>query len=170
VAAIDVGNAAENRPFTLAAFNTVVDLANPAELNGSLNSIEIYAQTALTGMIVGTFYLVSGTTYKCRDSAILGNVAAGSKQTITLDSIGNPLAISIEIGDFIGCYFESGLLDTTTIGGTGIMWILAESIDPGDQAVFGFLSGYMISLYATGVSSVYAGSGGHFNLPGFRFE
>jgi len=75
---------------------TIIDLTNPANASGTITSIQIRAQTALTGMRVGTFYLVSGATYKCRDSATIGSVTAGSVQTF-------PVQLTIVTGDFIGC-------------------------------------------------------------------
>ncbi len=153
---IDVGSAATDRNVTSVAGYTQIDLANPALASGKITSVEVWANTTLAGFRVGTFYLVSGTTYRCRDSAIIGTVTAGSKQTITQDSSGNALAITVVAGDFIGCYYTGGTLETSNSGGSGRAYTIGEKIDPGDQATDYYTdAGYSISLYATGTDYDY---------------
>ncbi len=153
---VDVGSAATNRNYFLGGLTTYIDLANPVNVNGFLTSIEIWAATTITGMRIGAFYLVSGTTYKCRNSVIIGTVTAGSKQTFSV-------SLPIVIGDFIGCYFDTGSIEASQTGGTGLAYIESEQIDPDDSAVYEEDAGYAISLYGTGYNYYeYAlGSGNH---------
>ncbi len=140
--AIDVGNAAINRVGGFYPTFTVIDLANPANATGAITSVQIWAEINITGMRVGTFYLVSGTTYKCRDSVTIGNVTAGSLQTF------GGLSLAVQAGDYIGCYWGAGQIKLDTTGGSGCYYCSGEYIDPGDQdATYIYLSGYAISLY-----------------------
>ncbi len=152
--AIDIGSTASDRDLRIGALQTAIDTANPANATGTLTSIEIWAYTNITGMRVGTFYLVSGSTYACRDSATLGSITAGSKQTVTTDSSGNPLNISVTSGDYIGCYFATGELESASTGGTAWCYKVGEYIDAGDSAVFQLVTGIALSLYATGTTTI----------------
>jgi hypothetical protein len=146
---IDVGPGATDRASTISGANyTDIDLGNPANGTGSLDTVEIWANTALSNCKVGTFYLVSGTTYKCRDSATLGTVTAGSKQTFT------GLALEVQTGDYLGNHYTAGTLERDTEGGSGIMYYAGEAIDPGDEADYTLVDGDAISIYASGLASV----------------
>ena len=145
--AIDVGNAASDRATTIAAGSTYVDLANAANETGYIDSVEIWAATTLAGCRVGTFYLVSGAIYRCRDSVSLGAVTSGSKQTFT------GLGLRVIEGDYIGCFFDSGTLDSASSGGSGVISAGGDNaIMPGVQTTFTADTGSndIISLYASG--------------------
>lgn len=149
--AIDVGSAATDRDTYANDSQTLIDLANAANTTGIITSIEVWALSNITGLRVGTFYLVSGTTYKCRDSVTIGSVTAGSKQTITVDSSNNPLALQVQVGDFIGCYFTGGTLESGSTGGSGLRYVTGEYMDVGDSVAFSLSAGYSMSLYGIGV-------------------
>ncbi len=136
---IDVGSAAIARDGPASALFTLIDLANPANASGVITSVEVWAVTNITGLRVGSFYLVSGTTYKCRDSVTIGAVTAGSKQTFST-------RFSIQAGDFIGCYYATGTLHSGA-GGSGWMYVSGEYIDPNDSAIFALQAGQALSLY-----------------------
>ncbi len=148
---IDVGSAAIDRGSSISPNYTVLDLANAANDNGSITSIEVWAATNMTGLRVGTFYLISGTTYKCRDSAVIGNVVAGSKQIFT------GLSIVVHVGDYIGAYWNGGTIEGDITGGSGRMAIFGEYIDPGDQSNYTFSANRAMSLYAIGIVKIFAG-------------
>jgi hypothetical protein len=112
-APIDIGGAATDRASTSAAGYTRLELTNPANATGTLDTVEFWAATNLAGCYVGTLYLVSGTVYKCRDFASIGNVTAGSKQTFA------SLSIDATIGDFIAQYWATGTMELDTSGGSG---------------------------------------------------
>ncbi len=141
---IDVGSAAEDRAIASGALVTQISLSNPANLSGLITSVDVWAATNITGLRVGTFYLVSGTTYRCRASAAIGNVTAGSKQTF-------PVSLPIQKGDFIGWYFATGTLDAAASGGSGGMWVDGEYIDPGDSASYTAVANAIYSLYGEGI-------------------
>ncbi len=146
---IDVGSEATDRAsfFGVAAW-TLIDTTNPANLTGTITSIEVWAKGNMDNLQVGTFYLVSGTTYKCRASQSVGAVTAGSKQTFTV-------SLSVVAGDFIGCYYTGGTGDIEVgAGGSGFYYLeSAECIDPNDQAVFTYWGTDTMSLKAIGTAT-----------------
>ncbi len=139
----DIGAGAIDRNSNISNAYTIIDLTNPANANGRITSVEVWAETNLTGFRVGTFYLVSGTTYKCRASQTIGAVTAGSKQIF-------PVSIEVKTGDFIGFYCDTGWLEASdTSIGSGIMFVSGEYIDPDDQTVYTFDVVITITLYGT---------------------
>ena len=110
-----------------------------------LHSVKVYAQTNMTGLRVGTFYGTNGNTLKCRDSVFIGDVEAGAERTFT------ELSITVEAGDYIGCYYTgAGRIERNISGFAGYWNISGEYIDPNDEAVYAFKDGDAISLYGYG--------------------
>lgn len=143
MSAIDIGAAAISRAYGV-SLGTAISVDNPANLSGIITSVSVWAKTTIAGLRVGTFYLVSGTTYKCRDSAALGAVNTGSIQTF------NGLSIQVVQGDLIGCYMSSGYIMLDGSGFGGVMNNGSEYIDPEDSASFSLSAGYAMSLYGVG--------------------
>lgn len=141
---IDVGNPATDRGSFGGGANTRLSLDNPANLSGLITSIDVWANTDITGFRIGTFFLVAGTTYRCRSSATIGNVVAGAKRTF-------PVSIPVQKGDFIGWYLATGALEVDVAGGGGIYTVAGEYIDPGDQAIFALIANAAFSLYGQGI-------------------
>jgi hypothetical protein len=81
---------------------------------GTINSVTLKVSTTLGGVLVGTFYLVSGNIYRMRGSATIGTVSAGT-QTLT------GLSIPVVAGDYIGIYFTSGYLYFSPSGGNSFV-------------------------------------------------
>jgi hypothetical protein len=117
-------------------------MSNPANGSGTLTSIEIFAETNMSGVKVGTFYLVSGSTYHCRDSESIGNVTAGSKQTFSV-------SLTIETGDFIGLYFSGGTIEADISSGQN-QYKVGDYADIDDEEAFS-ANNYLLSLYGTGI-------------------
>ena len=127
--AISVGPAAENRAAAAPANFTHLDLGNAADGSGTIDTVTVYAATNMTNAKIGIFYLVSGTTYKCRSSYTAGSLAAGLN-TLT------GLSLAINSGDFIGMYWgASGTLDRTDTGGTSAN-VAGDYADVDDQASY----------------------------------
>jgi len=128
--AVDIGVDVANFGGTCVSSRTHVNKDHPAESAGTIGSIEIWADSDITGLIVGTFYTTNGNTLKCRASqAIPGTITAGSK-------VEKPVSIAVEIGDYIGCYFTGGSLDRELFIYAGRWEVSAQEIDPGDEAVY----------------------------------
>jgi len=148
---IVVGYEAIDRAYD--CYYTRVAQAVKALADGTIDTIEIFAASGypLADCEVATFFVVSGNNLSTRDSELLGNVAAGSKQTITLNSVGGAISIDVMIDDCIGTYFSSGRLKqgTTTTGGH--WWRSGDNI-PCTDATFGINSND-ISLKGTGTEA-----------------
>jgi len=144
---IDIGSAAIERPNACVGGLTWVSKDNPANVDGVITSVEIYAYAGypLEGCKIGVFYKTDTTSLKCRSATTIGDVAAGSKQTFDV-------SLSVQTGDYIGIYFIGGYLATTQI--TDGCWSCMS-----DHCIVGNEAGYssadnILSLYGrTGASS-----------------
>ena len=136
---IDVGNVAINRGSTAGVGYTYIDKANPANASGNLTTVEIWAATNMTNVVVATFYVVSGDNFSTRDYENIGEVTAGAKVTKTVD-------ITVEAGDFIGLMFSSGSLEMDTSGGVSGYYKVGGYI-PCTNQLFTLYGTIMLSLY-----------------------
>jgi len=141
---IDVGADAIDRPSIQGGGYTVLSLDNPANDHGVIDMIEIFAKQDINDLIVGTFSLVNGTTYQCRDSELIGGGFSGSKHTFS------GLDMEIEKGDIIGAWWRSGNLAADVSGYAGVMHAVGMHINKGDQAVYTLLDGHALSLCGIG--------------------
>jgi len=148
--AIDVGSPATDRASNGYTGNTIIVLDNPANASGTITSVEVWSPENMADCIVGTFFLLSGTYYKCRDSEAIGSVTAGAKRTF-------PVSINVVAGDFIGMYIGSGAIERDTEGYSGIYRVSGEHIDPDDEANYTLDAGDTVSLYATGTEPGWTG-------------
>jgi len=144
MAAIDVGSEAIGRDDDCSATNTLIALDNPANLDGEITSIEIWAKNALTGLKVGMFYLVSETTYKCRSAVAIGDVAAGSKVTKTFSGI------SVVTNDLIGMYFTTGDMERSGSGEAGGLYISGDKVTVDDETEYTAWDGVTFSIKGIG--------------------
>lgn len=157
MATINVGPAATNRASVTASGNTVLDLANAANDTGTITQLDIYVATQTTTTKVGIFYLVSGSTYKCRSATgALGSLAAGLN-TITV-------SLAVQKGDFIGVYHTGGGIDRADSGGT-------SAYVTGDKCTVDNQSGYttsgqarIVSVHGTGSTPAGAGALKHITM------
>lgn len=141
---IDIGADPTDRSYSYPWGDTLINKDNPANASGILHTIKVWALTNITGLRVGTFYTTDGNHIKCRDSAVIGDVEAGAERTFT------GLSITVEEGDYIGCYYTSGDIEADYSGFPGIWYHPGEYIDPGDQVYYSFYSGDALSLYGIG--------------------
>jgi hypothetical protein len=154
--AIDIGPAAIDRGNVGTYGYTYILIDNPANAAGKITSIELWAYENLTGCKVGIFYQTNGGTFKCRSAATIGNVTAGSKQTFS------GLSLSVEIGDYIGWYSESGYLEADYSGFAGIYYVGNDHCIVDDEASYGFWDASAMSCHGTGEEPAAAGlSQGH---------
>lgn len=145
--AIVIGHGATNRGSTANATLTIIDLANPANAAGWITSIEIWAATDLTGVVVGSFTNTSGTNFTCRDAVVIGAVTSGSKQTFT------SLYLWVEAGDYLGIYWGVGTLERDTDGGSGIYYLAGNQASPQIAGSYTLITTDAISIYATGTEA-----------------
>jgi len=145
---IDIGAAATDRPSGLGN-DTFIALDNPANADGIIDTIEVWTAKNIADLKVGTFYLISGTDYKCRDSVTIGRVVYGAKRTFS------ELSLVVKAGDYIGFFTAvSGALERDTSGYAGVYYTAGDKADPDDQATYSLLAGDTVSLYGTGVTIV----------------
>lgn len=99
---IDVGGACITRANDAGPGSTNLSIVNLANANGTLTQLCIYTSNAITGLHVGTFYQVSGNTWKCRAaSGNLGNFAAGKHENIVIN-------LAVQTNDAIAFYNATG--------------------------------------------------------------
>ncbi len=138
--AVDIGAEAIDRG-TFTDLNwTEINETNPATASGTITSIDIWANSNITGLKVGTFYLTGTNKLKCRDSeAIAGTITAGSKVT-------KAVSIAVEIDDYIGFYCDAGRIERDSSGYVS-MWVQSgDHADPGDETTYLTNSGDAFSL------------------------
>jgi len=124
---------------------TTVDLNNPANDTGTLDTFEIWAYANMSNVKIGTFS-GSGTTYNDRDYESIGSVTSGSKQTFTGKNC------DVASGDFLGIYADtSSRLELDADGYSGINIYAGDAFGQGDISYTG-ISGDAISIYATGAT------------------
>ena len=138
--AVDIGLDATNRTGTRSGGYTIVNKSSSASIKGNITSIEIWAASNISNLVVGTFYATNGSTLKCRASeAIPGTVYGGSRKTIDV-------SIAVEIGDLIGAYWTSGTIENSTSGEGGIWYDSGSNLTPGDEEAYNSYSNFGISL------------------------
>jgi hypothetical protein len=106
---IDIGSPAIDRVSSYGAVATFISMDNPANLNGTITSVELYAYTTMTNVEIATFYIIGSNILSTRDNEYIGTVNAGSKQTFNVN-------ISVQEGDFLGFYMASGTTEVSVYG------------------------------------------------------
>ena len=132
---------------------TVASSTNPANADGILDTYEIWlAAKDTTCDIYGGVFSADGNVLTCRDSEQFGDVAVGSKQTLT------PITITVNTGDYIGaCSKGSNNVTLCYKGADGPVWYKAdEYIDTTDSATFSTYGPRDYALYATGEEAGWA--------------
>lgn len=138
--AVDIGAEAIDRTSSHLHSYTIINKVNPASAASLITSIDIWAYSNITGLRVGTFYTTNGNTLKCRDSeAITGTITAG-------DVVNKVVSITVGIGDYIGCWWDTGDIERAISGSAGFWRYTGEAIDPGDEEDYTLLAGDVISL------------------------
>jgi len=141
--AIDVGADAINRSGNSVS-STIVDGSNPANADGTIDTVQIFANTNMSTCRAATFYVVSGNNLSTRDYETLGVVTAGSTQTFS------GLDIDVLAGDYIGEYHPDGSIDHALSGGVGYWRAYGSDKIPCTNEEFTWNSGRVVSLYGTG--------------------
>jgi len=139
---IDIGTAAIDRSSRFTDGATLIIKENPTDRAGKITSIEIWAETSMSGVKVATFYNTSGTNFSTRDTQVIGNVISGSKQTFEV-------SLDVAVGDYVGIYYAGGYIEQDNIGGLGY-WLIWEDAIPCTDKTFGLTYDRTISLYGTG--------------------
>jgi len=148
---IDVGVTPDDFNGYFASNYTAFHEDNPANADGTIDTVQYWFDTNsenVHGVIVGFFFNVSGTTYECRSSESIGDVAKGSLQQTT------GLELSVSTNDFIGLYCTAGRLEMSwNLGGIAYNYKGGEHIGATDQAAYSRITGRLFALYGTGTES-----------------
>ncbi len=143
---LDIGDAATKRAtYAPSSGYTRINYGNPANADGTINTVSVYFVTAATGVEVGTFSSGGSGQFTVRDYATIGSVAAGSTQTFT------GLNIQVKAGDYIGIYFVTGQISRDNTGGSGVYYASGNKFGGGANT-YTFMSGAVYSLYGSGFS------------------
>lgn len=158
MAAIYVGAGATVRDSGYSgAKETFLLKTNPANLSGIIDTVEIWVRANMDDLYVGFFYLVSGTTYKCRSAVALGAALLGAKRTFP------ELSLSVVLGDLIGAWWGiNGEIARDTEGGGGLFYTAGDTnlcvVDA--QQELTEMADWEMSLYGIGISSAVAAVAG----------
>jgi len=153
MAAIDVGNAATNRATYVGANITYADDVNPANLSGTIDTIELWPQIQLTNCKVGLIYNTGGNDYKCRSVTTLGTVASGAKRTYS------GLNLAVEAGDILAIFFDGGRLESDSSGGNRI-YKAGDQLTVNNEQTYTVSGNSTNSLYGSGETPAAGGAGG----------
>jgi hypothetical protein len=131
-----------------ATYFTLINVKNPANASGNLDTFQVRAISAIGTLYAATFH-GSGTTWVGRGSITLGAVATGTVVSFT----GKTYAVTS--GDLLGCYYESGDVDWRTTGSPSGVYDVSGNYLGSSSSGYS-LDGageYEMSLYATGTES-----------------
>jgi hypothetical protein len=142
MAVIDIGPGAIERSAGYGGNKTAINLYNPSNDTGILDTIEAWAYSNIFDAKIGTFS-GSGSTYDDRDYTSIGAIYTGAKRTIT------GLSIDVNTGDFLGAFFATGTIMRIASGYSGLYERTGDSFGSGSNS-YSFLSGDAISIYGTG--------------------
>lgn len=142
---ITVGSACIDRADS-GSDRTRVDANNAANGTGTIDTVQVWAATEMTGIEFAAFEKVGGDKFTTRGNTNGSNLTAPAGSCTTFTAPGDFTAFAIETGDFIGAYWTGGDLESDTGGtswkGTGdYIPCTNQALDP-DTDFF--------SLYATG--------------------
>lgn len=140
MAEIDIGSEAVSGDNGLGFDYVLIEEANPANLDGKITSVELWCNENLEGCKVAALYKTNGDTFTSRDVATIGDVAAGSKQTI-------PVSISVKAGDYIGLAYTAGAVWRSN-GGVGYWYVVG--VLPCTDLELLHLANFALSIYGTG--------------------
>lgn len=147
--AIDVGSSCSDRTSSLGHGYTYVDKANPANATGTIDTVCVYSASELYTLSVASFS-ATGNDLTTNGTAFLGDQGGSGSKTWT--AAGNDFtAFNINSGEYIGCYWTGGNIDSDT-SGIGL-WGLDGEYIPCTSQTFSYWSTYCISLYATGTEA-----------------
>lgn len=137
-----VGTFIGNEPIDRSSYmqtGTFIDKNNPAQFDGIIEQVAIYAKADLSDVVIATFYEISIDHFTTRDYEEIGAVVAGSRHEFEVN-------ISVYEGDYIGMYFSSGQIERSTSGYDGFWAIAGDWIPCTNKWFSSFTEGDCISL------------------------
>jgi len=146
-ASIDVGTTVASKGGSIGGNFTRLLLDNPANKDGNLLLVSGWFETTTGDAVnVGTFYNVSGTTYKCRDAVSFVVSTTGSNTFLA--------NLEVRTGDLIGWYSSTGTaISFSDTGGSGHYYNPAT----GNVATRGTTTAFLLTASAD--DALYGSSG-----------
>ena len=140
---IDVGASCINRSTQMAADGrTALYRTNYANETGYITNVCLYANTA-GNVKVGIFYLVSGTTYKCRSASASLALSVGTNNKV--------VNLFVHKDDLIGLYeYPTGGAKVDHDSGASMGWVVTEDVCVVDAEAEFSNYDYYGSVYGTG--------------------
>lgn len=132
---------------------TILSLQDAVGADGTITKVYVYATADISVMKVGSFHLVSGTTYENtagRSTSRDLNATAGSCVDLSGDADFD--TFSVVSGEYIGCNFDAGQLERSTSGGSGATDYDNGAADFGASTSFG-TNAYNYAIYGTGTEA-----------------
>ena len=153
MAAIDVGPGASNLVSAISEF-TIVDKTNPANLDGTIDHLDVRIQAYGSGTIdLAAFFVVSGDNLSTRGTATGLTPAAGDND---FDAPGDFTAFAIDAGDYLGIWGPDSISLDRDASDTGL-WFLGHSDGiPSTNQKFTPFAG-VVAIYGTGVTAAVPG-------------
>lgn len=146
---LDTGSAASNRTSFVTYGITYLQKTNVCNITGTIDTVQIYCATSLTGCKVGTFRDNGDGTYSNRSYATIGSVTSGAVRTYS------DLRIDAVAGDLLGIYYTAGALDADATG-SGTAYKTGDQFGLWNVGSWSTDANDALSCYATGTAWVRA--------------
>lgn len=160
---IDVGGDGGNVAQGTAVNYTYLDRTNPANINGLLDTLIVKPPDTESGgndtLYVGIWYLVSGTTFSCRDCTIVyPETSADTWDTLVAPS--DFRALQVYEGDFLSVFSPdipnyTRVRRSTDGSGSGINYIAGNQVGGSDVNMSLSLANEQLAIYLLGNQSIY---------------
>jgi len=151
--AIAVGEGCNNRGSNFTATYTLINMSLPADGTGTIDAVCIWANTDMSGIEYATFTNEGGNTFSTNGHTSGSALTATAGAPTTHEAPGDFTAFPVTLGDFIGIYYGAGKIEGDTSGYTEVKYDEGDQIPASSNAFNGSLSGYAVSVYATGAEA-----------------
>lgn len=156
---IDMGDGATDRGWEWGQNLTIYSYGNPANATGTVDTAELFFNIFVnpaTGVEIATADLNTGTDTinSTTDNFSIGNVAAGSKQTISISP-----TIDVNNGNHAGVFFTTGYIDADLNTGLTDCGYISGDYIPATAQALTYQASRDISIYFTGTEPSVGGRG-----------
>lgn len=138
VSTIDVGSSAIERGVSSTDY-TLISAVNPVNSSGTITLIDVY-MNAEGNIKIGAFYIVSGSTLKCRSVVDLGVLSVG------FHSI--PVSLTVVAGDYLGCFVaDPAKVEFSVASGSTMYYAAGDKCVVNNQTAYSSVSPRALSFY-----------------------
>lgn len=154
--AIDVGPTCSDRASGSNWSNkTLIMFANPANANGTIDSVCFATESENTGIEFGAFTDNGSLSFTCQSGHHCSGADLTANGVTDFSAPGDFTAFSIDSGEYIGVYGSISDIsyDYTGQGGDGCWHYAGDGIGDDNTQTYTAYAGRQFSLYATGTES-----------------